>query len=111
MLRATGCNLFRKPVAQAAKRSHMHAAMRKFQVAQRGQGCLTAVQRVAHARHQQTVLNGVQTLGTFRVPVAHVVFAAIGVGKVSGLVHNTRPCLTISGNVKRWIHNKNSNRW
>jgi hypothetical protein len=58
---------------------------------------LAPVQRIAHAGDQQTVFNGIQPLGAFGVARAHFMFPAVGVGKVSGLVHLSLACLKIFG--------------
>jgi hypothetical protein len=60
-------------------------------------GCLAPIQRITHAADQQAVFNGVESLGAFGVARAHFMFPAIGVGKVSGLVHLSTRRLKIFG--------------
>jgi len=64
----------------------MARVMRQGQVGQCGGGSLAVLKCIAHAADQQTVFNGVEPLRTFRVAGTHLVFAAIGVAEVSGLV-------------------------
>ncbi len=77
--RAAGMDVFAQPIGQAAQRRYIHSAMRQFQIRNRGLRGLAPVQRIGHAADEQTVFNRVQALRAFRVPVPHVVLAAIAV--------------------------------
>ena len=85
------------------------AAMGQLQVGNGSGGRLAPVQRITHTADQQAVLDGGQPLGAFGVTRAHFVFPAIGVGKVTGLVHQCTRKSNFSGNVPPWTLNTNSN--
>jgi MoxR-like ATPase len=64
--------------------------MRQLQVSQRGRRGFAPLQRGVKPTDQQMVLDRVQPLRTFRVPGAHLVAPAIGVGEITGgLAHQT----------------------
>ena len=80
-------HLVAQAIGQAAQRRDVHAAMRQLQIGNRGQRRLAPVQLIRQTLAMQPLVYGGQPLGTFRVAVAHIVFAAVAVKKVSGLAH------------------------
>ena len=50
-----------------------------------------------------------QPLGTLRVALSHFMLGAVGVGKVSGLIHQSTRLSNFSGNVPTWTQNIHSN--
>ena len=108
MGRAAGQHLVAQPVGEPAQGRHMHAAVGQFQVGNRCQRRLTPLQHSTHLALAQALLNGLQPLRTFGVAEAHVVLAAIAVGKVSGLAHLGTRISENSGNVLPWTLNTHS---
>ena len=91
IFRATCRLLFHQPVREPTQRCHMHAVVRQFHIPYRSLRCFHAFHTIKHPRHQQTIFNGVQTLGALRMPRSHFMPPARTVRKIACLPHVSCP--------------------
>ena len=109
MCRATGIDLVAQAIGQTPQRRDIHAVMGQFDISQGGLRRLTPIQCITDAGDQQTVFDGVESLGTLGMARTHLMLAARRLCEVSGLVHSRTSRRENSCNVMPCIHNKKSN--
>ncbi|MNS98685.1 hypothetical protein D3C72_1330570 [compost metagenome] len=95
MVGAAGGRVGHEALLQFLEVFDMRVAVGPGDLFQRGQGHLAPRQRVADAGQQQPVFDGIQPLGAFGMPVAHVVLPEVAMREVACLAHLS-PCLVSS---------------
>ena len=104
----TGIDLLAQHIGQSTNGGHIHAPMGQFDIGYRRLWRLAALQQTRQGAVLQPRFNGAEAFGALGMALAHLVFPAIGVGKVPGLVQLNTHRHNFSGKVPPWTHNTHS---